>query len=362
MITSKKKKNRRRCTVRHKQSFLGGQLTLINTLNEIKLYSLNVDSCIYYISNQNGNEYIYVDSATPRLLKFEDDTPINIPENMKQIIQNNLNKKTGKPKILTIGRIFQEQYNALYFFPTGCFKPIELTTAHKKINELNDFIKTKRIFLSLDYVYNIKPPKGIITLYAWLGTTQLVLCLNNDEGCIASIGLSPDSESIRIYSKTKPEYEGRKYNTLLRCVVMILAPLLSSDFKLIKSEAENPISAYLLLQKFDGFIPNSKYNEDITKFLSAKEQVQDYRTLLQEYKLSLGGESFGVEIHCPVNEDTVKKNESAFHDYFGNIPSKPKAKSLPTSKPKAKSLPTSKPKAKSHPTSKPKAKSHPKYT
>jgi hypothetical protein len=318
MRTPRNKKRKR--TVRNK--LLGGKLTLVNTLNAINLYTLDIDGCTYYISNTNNDKYMYVDSATPYLLKFEDDTPNEDPENienMKRIIRDNLNTN-GKPKILTICRLFHQQYNVLYFVPMNCFKPLDLTRAHEKINEMNDAIKLKGLFISLDYVYNITPPKGKITLLSWSGPTQLVLCLNNEEGCIASIGLVPDSDSITINSKTNPDYEGKKYNTLLRCAVMFLVPLLSSEFKFIKSEAKNPISAYLLLQKFDGFIPDNDYNEDITAFLSDKStEVRDYKILLHEYKLSLGSNSFGIEVYCPVNEETVTKNETAFYVYLDNI-------------------------------------------
>jgi len=48
-------------------------------------------------------------------------------------------------------------------------------------------------------------------------------------------------------------------------------------------------------------------------------EVRDYKVLFHEYELSLGSNSFGIEIYCPVNEYTVTKNETALYVYLDNI-------------------------------------------
>ena len=84
---------------------------------------------------------------------------------------------------------------------------------------------------------------------------SILLCLytKNLESlnqCVSSveIAIGFNNNAIEILSRTKKEYEGKKYNKLLRAVVILLAGI--TNQKKVVSEATNPISAWLFLNTF----------------------------------------------------------------------------------------------------------------
>jgi hypothetical protein len=122
-----------------------------------------------------------------------------------------------------------------------------------------------------------------------LGT--LLLCLNHSEnGCISSIEIIiGDDEELIINSKTKSEFEGKKYNKLLRAATIIIAPYL--DCSTLTSEAINPISTWLLMDSFNaitrdkelieflyykGVLNSENPDQIITKDIFTKELIQEF--------------------------------------------------------------------------------------
>jgi len=173
--------------------------------------------------------------------------------------------------------------------------------------------------LSLDYVKDMDMEKEIVS-FTYLNPDHLLLCLNYEVGCLASIGLEPKKDYIEIFSRTHPKLEGKKYNTLLRCVVMIIAPFLG--IKKIVSNAIDPISAYLLCRYFDGSIVDPEYLRfkespsyqeiDLNSYVAFKNHIAEYT----EYLESTGDSLWSIEVECPVNESTQRKNEELFTRYL----------------------------------------------
>ena len=153
-----------------------------------------------------------------------------------------------------------------------------LRDAQTKITELNEHLQRKcpNLRLQLDFVKNLT---GEIIRYSSVeGPTtrargaRLILCLYktspvaksplklvvegilpSDKGnskCISSIEMNVffDKEII-INSKTDSKEEGKKYNKMLRAVVMIVGGFIPG-IKQLHSVAENPISAWLLIDNF----------------------------------------------------------------------------------------------------------------
>jgi hypothetical protein len=172
---------------------------------------------------------------------------------------------------------------------------------------------------TLDYVKNMDSSKEI-TSFSYLNPEHLLLCLNYDVGCLASIGLEPEGDVIEIFSRTHPKLEGKKYNTLLRCVVMILAPLLG--IKRIVSNAIDPRSAYLLCRYFDGSIVDPEYTGFQASAYAEKMPLDSYTSFNQhietytEYLESIGESLWSIKVECPVNEQTQQKNDELFIHYL----------------------------------------------
>ena len=130
-----------------------------------------------------------------------------------------------------------------------------------KLDELNQKIQLKCPELSL-VLGKPNELKGEITVYddIELNDKYLILCLYHNQNCISSIEMVLDLQKecvicVSINSRTKEEYSGRKYNKLLRAVVIILLENETNTqeflIRVVRSTAENPISALLLIRDYD---------------------------------------------------------------------------------------------------------------
>ncbi len=201
-----------------------------------------------------------------------------------------------------------------------------INTAKVKLTELNEQIKasmSKRcpggpIQLSLDFVKDMNQAKEIVS-FKYLEPHDLLLCLNHTSGCLASIRLDLLGNSLELSSKTHPSLEGKRYNTLLRCVVMILAPLFG--VQKIVSNAIHTRSAYLMCRYFDGSIIDEEYREyqqsksyypmPLTSYEAFEQHIEDYKTHVEDK----GSAVLSLLIESPVNQETQQKNEASFLHY-----------------------------------------------
>jgi hypothetical protein len=253
--------------------------------------------------------------------------------NSKSKTMNRLNASTNTYSNRSVNTYanLEDGYNAnTYANLDGYNAGHDIVEAKAKIEELNQRIKESTILkrcekdnfpllgLSLDYVKEMNLEKKIIS-FSYLDPDRLLLCLNYQTGCLASIGLEQNGDSIEIFSKTDPEIEGKKFNTLLRCVVMIIAPFLG--VKKIVSNAIDPVSAYLLCRYFDGSIVDLEYlrfqaspsYQEMT--LGSYREFTKHIELYTEYLESTGDSLWSIFVECPVNEETQQKNDDLFIRY-----------------------------------------------
>ena len=179
-----------------------------------------------------------------------------------------------------------------------------------KLEQINQRIKTKcpGLSLVLDTISNLK---GEITTYdeneRLLSDKYLILCLYHNENCISSVGLNILVQkgcifSVAINSRTKEEYSGKKYNKLLRAVVIILFENETNTqgfpIRLVKSTAESPISALLLIRDYD------------TEVIHKESPIME-RPLSFDYFIKMGmqpdGRGENLNIFVPINKSNIKK-------------------------------------------------------
>jgi len=161
------------------------------------------------------------------------------------------------------------KYNVFYLQHAECpTANLNLNDAEKKLIELNKSLQEKcsNLSLYLDYVYNHKTD-STLELYEDLkkeysvGPYLLVLCLYYDNHCISSITIKIDGRELVIYSRTHTDYERRKYNILLRSIIIILSEHISKDIKYIISNAINQGSVYMMMQYFGGKLYYNPYDD-----------------------------------------------------------------------------------------------------
>lgn len=256
---------------------------------------------------------------------------------------------------------------------------INLHRAKEHIAILNKDLQEEHPNLSLELgLYSEFKKRKNVSIYENMKNPQIVLCLNENtiekDGslsvrCISSIAskILKTSKSIEIYSKTHAEHEGKKYNTLLRSVMLLVASEIeyrttqnssksrrrtasSKTSKTIKtvskiktspthtissvvSHSINPISTLLLVKYFNA--TNSEMEEyleenNIDKQTLTLEQVKDFQeedtdsmTFSQELRYMKKNESFGNPLLLTVNlsdRATMKIIKDTFNSTLKKIP------------------------------------------
>lgn len=172
------------------------------------------------------------------------------------------------------------------------------------IDKLNAKIQSKcsNLMLKLDYRKNLQ---GKLATYSVADATgdMMVLCLYNTlydpMECVSSIEYKLEETNktiLYITSKTKDTEQGKKYNTLLRACSIVLAN--HWGFQRILSNAENPISVWLLTKEYEFDTDN-----DFKTFRNNRKITQ---TLLQEYWED-DPEFTYVDVYVLINDKNVKR-------------------------------------------------------
>jgi hypothetical protein len=126
----------------------------------------------------------------------------------------------------------------------------------------------------------------------------LELHLNRNNHCVSNIKLEFSSDGrpgVYMHSYTEPKQENKKYNSFLRCVVILLMKHLiyfdtsntgEKRFEFIGSNTANWISDWLLISKFGFWLNEDDYEpqtyKDLLKFKHLSKQ--QYSTLRQQFK------------------------------------------------------------------------------
>jgi hypothetical protein len=97
-----------------------------------------------------------------------------------------------------------------------------------------------------------------ITAHHTLYPKTLLLCAFRNNICVSSMIIDYYNGAIEIFSRTKRGHDGNKLNKLLRAVIIIIGKDIHKDTAYIRSEAANPISAYLMVKYFNAEDPGGK--------------------------------------------------------------------------------------------------------
>lgn len=147
----------------------------------------------------------------------------------------------------------------------------------------------------------------------------LLLCLNikknGKKHCISSISckINDLDNSIEISSKTHKDYEGKKYNLLLRSAMILLAPQIENrgqQITQIVSRAINPISAFSMVKYFNA------RNDELDTYMEENE-IEPHKIKLEDIQ-----NFFDEKSELDIDEDLTEEEESALmkaNTKYGNI-------------------------------------------
>jgi len=303
----------------------------VNTINGDPIYRINIEGCDYHFFGNNNRYVLVLIGDKSYIYKLDKDTP-DLPERFQKtnFVEKKKHKVEWRYLIDTLAK-----YNVFYFEHGKCpTANLNLKDAQKKLTELNDSLQEKcsNLSLYLDYVYKHKTD-STLELYDDLDTKYsvglylLVLCLYYDNHCISSITIKIDGGELFIDSRTHEPYQNKKYNILLRSIIIILSKHISKDIKYIISNAINQGSAYMMMQYFGGILYNpysSDVGENEREFLKFSEERgmplhapdTNYKKLFDLYykdKFKM------LIIAVKVNPENIEKADTKFNDLVRGI-------------------------------------------
>jgi len=208
---------------------------------------------------------------------------------------------------------------------------LDLGNTARKMEELNEHLIEKGLELELIKITD-ELDMSELTHYEDLDTKHhLLLCLNQtmvgSQKCISSIICKiTESNTIEISSKTRPEFEGRGYNKLLRSAIIFLAPYIINNgtrIEKIVSRAINPASTYIMIKYFhahNGEFDNyrrregKKYKDIIPDDIRTFEEEKDEK-IMREISEQIGEDLDEEEYEEKLNE-YMMENESIGEPYY----------------------------------------------
>ena len=301
-------------------------LQFVDTLNRNQIYSITLLGKHYYLYRDNKDYLLLLNySDYPHIIKFEDSID-GLDEFKIEGIKRALTSQNNMDEQLETMGIKLYDFNKIYSDGKTEIEPEEMYLLHarKRIEDLNLMLQDKEgcndFTIELNYCHSINL-EDIELANDDIEDEDLILCLNNSKGCISHIIIKHDENdenTLVISSKTNSDYRNKKYNKLLRCVVIIISELLYTNIEKIVSNAENPISAYLLITYFNGTILDSSI--DFFKYLKTNRidinKVKNYKLLFEKFKKHSG---FNLDIKVDINPSNVQNAIAKFDEILNEI-------------------------------------------
>ena len=227
---------------------------------------------------------------------------ISMTRNMLDMIDESKTMPLGTRKKFLV----KNSVKSVKLIKTKGYIKIKYAKAVDKLKELNIVLKLKcdNLKLVLNNFYEMEGD------FVYLSTSDnLLLCLYDRDECISSIMLKQTGPTkITIDSQTREDYEGRKYNKLLRAVSVIISNLISNDDQVnttIESMAINPISSWLLINNFD--VSSNEAAEYLVEFFKS------------EMNITLNQENVIEEAKLAFDDLTLKSLIFKFYNKYGGI-------------------------------------------
>ena len=192
----------------------------------------------------------------------------------------------------------------------------EYLEAIEKIKELNELLKSYCPPLTI-ILNKQRDMKGKITSFSQ-DDYGLLLCLYLNDNCISSINLKPSDTNfvLEIDSKTHDNFQGYKYNKLLRCVAIIIGNLIRLNghpYQYIESLAVNWISAWTLINNFT--TESVKTEDNIESYRIFEHYIKKYnfmpfKNIIEKFYKDNPGEDLTLLVK--LNDENIQKANLLF--------------------------------------------------
>jgi hypothetical protein len=192
---------------------------------------------------------------------------------------------------------------------------MSIQRTHSLIKELNEQLHQKFPALTMELgAFSVMSARENVSFYEKNTTLpDLLLCLNITKNgkihCISSISCKINEGEMEISSKTHRDYEGKKYNLLLRSAMILLAHYIRPITQIV-SRAINPISAFSMVKYFNA------HSEDLDEYMEENDIEPEEITLADIQAF------FDEKNDLGMDEDLTEEEEAALmmeNENFGNI-------------------------------------------
>lgn len=187
-------------------------------------------------------------------------------------------------------------------------KVVDLQPAKHIIAQLNDELQKTcpDFYLNIDYITSF-PQDSTASLYSDVMLNSyfqppLVLCLFTENDCVSSLTLKIKESELTIDSRTNERYEGRKFNTLLRAVAIMISKSLNTGAESLVSSAINRISARLMITRFNA----TRLDKTAIRY----KTLDELNTIINDYFEHSGC----METHVELNEENIANATTVFHE------------------------------------------------
>jgi hypothetical protein len=198
---------------------------------------------------------------------------------------------------------------------------LDISNVKAPLEHLNSLLKIKcpNLEIEFDYMYNLK--NVIPSLSNSPNYNDLTLCLYYNDGetenCNSSIKCIKEKDGIELVSKTNLDFINKKYNKLLRAVIIIISKFITiknhstgiiTQINKIYSDAHNPISAWLFINSFNAQPDSNKFS----KFINERPLTFE---LFEEY---IYGKKPTLKTYIEINEINIDKAKEIFDSLLSN--------------------------------------------
>ena len=257
---------------------------------------------IHIFNVKNDNDFpddfkAYIDGITPSLMIFYDERYAFMSGKLF-VISNEINNGNSH------GFVIISPKNP------PCDQFIALDGAKSIVRELNAELQPTcpEFHLNIDYITSF-PVGSTASLYLTVKLNAyikppLLLCLMHGDDCVSSITMKVHDSDISINSMTNKRCEGRKFNTLLRAVAIMISKSLSERTERLKSNAMNIISAMLMIKRFNAV---SEGGDIIGKSAIPPDKLDK---VIKDYFDQNGG----MDTHVELNDVNTANALTVFHE------------------------------------------------
>lgn len=223
---------------------------------------------------------------------------------------------------------------------------IQLDAAKEQIAILNSKFKCLNYRISIDYIFQLKE-NTVIQIsddqnYQQLANTLLLSIFKGDT-CISSIEVILNNDKIGIFSNTHKEYQKRKFNKLLRSVIIIIATSLYPTIKYVYSVAVNPISSYLMVKHFNAkayitepFKGRKEITTSLTKYADHKEYFEKYKSIITYVEINAENIDNANRMFDIIDKEIKCKRKTIRNVFYASGDENDNGKSLSSSSRKSK--------------------------